>query len=204
DRGLTWLYVANLPVSQFYRVAVDMRRPFWVYGGLQDNGSWAGPSATYRAEGVLNEDWFRIGGGDGFVNLPDTTDGRTLYTESQYLGLSRLDLATRERQDIRPGDPHGHIAARRNWAVWGTDEPTPLLGNAMEPANWDGPFLISPHDSRTLYAGTDELWKSTDQGRSWVSLGEPTTGEDRSKLEIMGRRPDSTTLSLDDGIPYWP
>ncbi|MFO7768484.1 MAG: hypothetical protein R6W82_05970 [bacterium] len=204
DRGLTWLYATNLPVSQYYRVSVDMRDPYWVYGGLQDNGSWMGPNATYRREGVLNEDWIRTGGGDGFVNLTDPRDDETLYTESQYLGLSRLDTRTRQRQSIRPGDPTGAIGARRNWEAWGPGLPEPELGNAMEPANWDGPFLLSPHDPSTIYAGTRRLWRSRDRGITWEDLGDLTTGVDRRELEIMGERATETTPSLDDGIPYFP
>ena len=102
DRGLTWLMITNLPVSQWYHVNVDMRKPYWVYGGLQDNGSWMGPSATYREDGVLFEDWLKTGGGDGFMNLVDTTDNKTLYTESQYLGLTRIDLPSGARTSIRP------------------------------------------------------------------------------------------------------
>ncbi|MCZ6918671.1 MAG: glycosyl hydrolase [Gemmatimonadetes bacterium] len=204
DRGLRWLYITHLPVSQWYHVSVDMRTPYWVYGGLQDNGSWAGPSATYRAEGILIGDWFKTGGGDGFVNYIDTTDNRTLYTESQYLGLSRLDLVTRQRRWIRPGDAHGAITARRNWDAWGPGIPEPELGNAMAPANWDGPFIISPHDTRTLYAGTNILWRSRDQGDTWEALGNLTTGVNRRELSIMGQRPHDSTLSLDDGIPYYP
>ncbi len=205
DRGLTWLYVTSLPVSQYYRVGVDMRTPYWIYGGLQDNGSWAGPSASYESSGILNEHWIRVGGGDGFVNQVDPTDNRTLYTASQYLDLSRFDLVTRERTNIRPGSPQGHIAERRNWATWGnTSAREPMLGNAMAPANWDAPFILSPHDPQTLYAGTNELWRSTDRGDTWTSLGNLTTGVDRSALTIMGQRPNETTLSLDDGIPYYP
>ncbi len=205
DRGRTWLYVSSLPVSQFYRISLDLRKPFWVYGGLQDNGSWAGPSATYETWGVLNEHWMRTGGGDGFYNVIDTTDNRTLYTSSQYLGLFRLDLVTRQRVDIRPGNPKGHIAARRNWETWGKPFVTePELGNAMLPANWDAPVLISPHDPATIYAGTDELWRSTDRGNSWTPLGRMTSEVDRTTLRVMTQLPDETTLSLDDGVPYYP
>jgi photosystem II stability/assembly factor-like uncharacterized protein len=204
DRGVTWLYVTNLPVSQFYRVTVDMREPYWVYGGLQDNGSWMGPSTTFRAEGILFQDWIKTGGGDGFLNLVDTTDNRTLYTESQYLGLSRVDLASGARAWIRPDAPRGAIGARRNWDAWGPGTPEPELGNAMAPANWDGPFYISPHDNNTIYAGTNQAWKSTDRGDTWVSLGDLTTGVNRRELPLMGERAHDTTLSLDDGIPYYP
>ncbi len=205
DRGVTWWYARHLPVSQWYRVRVDMKKPFWVYGGLQDNGSWAGPSATYRSEGIRHDDWLKWGGGDGFLNVVDTTDNRTLYVESQYLGLSRVDMATGERSDIRPGDPEGAIGARRNWRTWpDLDDPIERLGNAMEPANWDGPFTISPHDNRTIYAGTRRLWRSRDQGQNWEDLGDWTTRTDRRTLSIMAQMPTDTTPSLDDGIPYWP
>jgi photosystem II stability/assembly factor-like uncharacterized protein len=205
DRGLKWLYVSSLPVSQYYRVALDMRKPYWVYGGLQDNGCWAGPSATYFSSGILNEDWFRTCGGDGFRSIPDPNDERTVYSTSQFLGLSRVDLVTRESRSIRPDQPRGFIQARRNWETWGrpgAEEAT--LGNAMPPANWDAPFILSPHDTKTIYAGTNVLWKSTDRGDSWTSLGTMTTGVDRSTLKIMGQAPNEHTLSLDDGVPYYP
>ena len=206
DRGLSWLYISDLPVSQYYRVQVDMAEPYNVYGGLQDNGSWMGPSETYRMEGIVNSDWRRLGGGDGFVNIPDTTNNYIIYTESQYLGLSRLDIRSGQRTSIRPGNPAGNIAGRRNWETWrevGTFEEQ-RLGNAMEPANWDGPFIISPHDGSTLYAGTRTMWKTTDQGDSWQALGDLTTGVDRRTLPVMGQMPNDLTPSLDDGVPYYP
>jgi hypothetical protein len=205
DRAQTWLFITHLPISQFYRVSFDYRNPYWVYGGLQDNGSWAGPNATYRSEGILNHDWVKWGGGDGFLNLVDTTDNRSLYVESQYLGLDRVDLVSGQRQRIRPGDPTGAIGPRKNWTTWqDLEAPEQRLGNAMAPANWDGPFLVSPHDPNILYSGTNILWKSPDQGRSWEDLGDMTTGVDRRTLEIMGELPVPETLSLDDGIPYYP
>ena len=206
DRGLNWLYISDLPVSQYYRVSVDMAHPYNVYGGLQDNGSWMGPSETWRQNGIVNSDWTRLGGGDGFINLADTTNNTVIYTESQYLGLSRFDTRTGERTAIRPGDPVGHIAGRRNWETWrevGTFEEQ-RLGNAMAPANWDGPFIISPHDASTLYAGTNIMWRTTDRGDSWQALGDLTTGTDRRSVPIMGQMPDDYLPSLDDGIPYWP
>jgi photosystem II stability/assembly factor-like uncharacterized protein len=204
DRGITWLFIKSLPLSQFYRVSVDMQKPYNVYGGLQDNGSWVGPNETYLSDGILNEDWRRTGGGDGFLNLIHPNDPNILYTESQYLGLSKLNLETGQRQSIRPGDPKGQIGARRNWDAWGPGVPEPELGNAMAPANWDGPFFISAHDANTIYAGTNIIWKSNDNGNTWKSLGDLTTKTNRRELSIMNQRPDSSTASLDDGIPYWP
>lgn len=205
DRGDHFLYHTALPLSQYYRVSVDMARPYNVYGGLQDNGSWRGPSQTYRSEGILNEDWNKWGGGDGFLSLVDTTDNRILYSESQYLGLTRWDMETGASRNIRPNQPEGFIGARRNWTTWpDLDDPYQVLGNAMPPGNWDGPFIISPHDNETLYAGLNELYKSTDRGDTWTSLGDLTTGTDRRGLVIMDQAADSFVLSLDDGIPYWP
>ncbi len=205
DKARTWLYVSNLSVSQWYRVSFDMKKPYTVYGGLQDNGSWSGPSATYRREGITNADWIKWGGGDGFFNLVDTSDNRTLYTSSQFLGLSRVDMVTGESTDIRPGDSQGAIGGRRNWTTWGDmNAPEQPLGNAMAPANWDAPILISHHNTNTIYAGTNILWKSTDRGNNWTALGDRTTGVDRRTLPIMGQPPRANTLSLDDGVPYWP
>lgn len=205
DRGDHFLYVTNLPLSQWYRVSVDMQHPYNVYGGLQDNGSWAGPNQVYRSEGIRNEDWVRWGGGDGFLSLVDTTENRILYSESQYLGLQRNDMRTGQSRNIRPDQPEGFIGARRNWTTWpDLSNPEQRLGNAMTPGNWDGPFIISPHDNNTLYAGLNQLFKSTDRGDTWRALGDLTAGADRRTLEIMGQEPDSFVLSLDDGIPYWP
>jgi len=198
DRGLKWLYVASLPLSQFYRVAVDMRKPFWVYGGLQDNGSWAGPSATNHSWGILNEDWVRTGGGDGFFSAPDPTEEDTVYVNSQYLGLSRFDLTTQESRSIRPVAREGEAPKLGNWGP-----PQPRVGKYTAPANWDAPFIISPHDHRTVYAGMRTLWKSSDRGDSWIPLGDLTNRMDRSELTIMGQRPTQATGSLDDGVPYF-
>ncbi|HEY7820936.1 MAG TPA: hypothetical protein VIG29_22115, partial [Vicinamibacteria bacterium] len=204
DRGVTWLFVSHLPVSQYYRVRVDMEKPFNIYGGLQDNGSWKGPSATYRSEGILNEDWTRLGGGDGFLNEVDPEEPHRIYAESQFLGLTRVDTRTHEKRSIRPGNTRGWIESRRNWDVWGTGKDFPFLGEEMSPANWDGPFLVSPHDPATVYAGTNELWRTTDRGSSWISLGNLTTKAARSELTIMGQAPTAMTPSLDDGVPFYP
>ncbi len=205
DRGDHFLYVTSLPLSQYYRVSVDLAHPYNVYGGLQDNGSWKGPSAVYRSEGILNGDWTKWGGGDGFLSLVDTTNNRILYAESQYLGLTRNDMVTGASRNIRPDQPEGFIGARRNWTTWPDQgNPGQRLGNAMTPGNWEGPFIISPHDANTLYAGLDQLFKSTDRGDTWLALGDLTTETDRRTLEIMEQKPDSFVLSLDDGAPYWP
>ncbi len=204
DRGNKFLYVASLPLSQFYRVALDNAVPFNVYGGLQDNGCWTGPSASWTSNGILNEHWSRLCGGDGFSTVPDPANPGVVFSASQFLGVQRNSTTTWEAQDIRPGDPTGRIAGRRNWTTWGKPGATQVLGNQMHPANWDSPVVISPHDARTLYVGAQHLFRSRDRGLTWADLGDMTTGVDRSTLPLMGRQPSENTLSIDDGVPFFP
>ena len=167
DRGVRFLYVPSLPLSQFYHVRVDNAMPFNVYGGLQDNGCWMGPSASWNTNGILNESWSRLCGGDGFYIVSNPLNWRSVYSASQFLGLQRNDTRTWQLQDIRPGDPQGHIAGRRNWNTWGKSGASETLGNAMHPAKWDSPVVLSPHDTSTLYVGMQHLFHSRDAGRTW-------------------------------------
>ena len=199
DRGVKWLYVTSLPMSQPYHVSASTTSPYFVCTGLQDNGSWCGPSATYNTPGPLNDDWFRVGGGDGFNNVIDTTDNVTLYSSSQYLGLTKVNLRTLEAAQIRPVGKEGEGPKLGNWGA-----PEPRVGKKIMPAGWNSPIIISPHNRNTLYAGMREVWKSTDRGTTWTSLGDLTTGVDRRSLAIMGQMPADTTLSLDDGVSYFP
>jgi photosystem II stability/assembly factor-like uncharacterized protein len=199
DRGVKWLYVTSLPVSQPYHVSASTTSPYFVCTGLQDNGSWCGPSATYTTTGPLNDDWFRVGGGDGFNNVIDTTDNNTVYSSSQYLGLSRVDLRTLQSVSIRPAPQEGEGPKLGNWGA-----PEPRVGKKIMPANWNSPVVISPHNPRTIYVGMREVWKSVDRGNTWTSLGDLTTRVDRRSLAILGQLPADTTLSLDDGVSYFP
>jgi photosystem II stability/assembly factor-like uncharacterized protein len=101
DSGKTWVFYDNLCLSQFYAVSVDMRDPYYVYGGLQDNGSWGGPSMNREGE-ILTDFWFSIGGGDGFHTQNDPTDWRTVYCESQGGSALRMNVETRDAKGIRP------------------------------------------------------------------------------------------------------
>ncbi len=204
DRGNKFLYVPSLPLSQFYRVSLDNAVPFNVYGGLQDNGCWMGPSASWNTSGILNEHWSRLCGGDGFFTVADGRTPGLVYSASQFLGLQRNNTRTWEAQDIRPGDPTGRIGGRRNWETWGKPGATQELGNQMHPANWDAPIVVSAHDTTTIYAGGQHLFRSRDRGMTWTDLGDMTTGVDRSTLPLMGRAPSENTLSIDDGVPFFP
>ncbi len=102
DQGATWEFINTIPAAQFYAIAADMRKPYYVYGGLQDNGSWGGPSQTRNPAGITNSDWFRTGGGDGFYALADPNDYNIVYSESQNGNMSRVDLRTGRNANIRP------------------------------------------------------------------------------------------------------
>jgi photosystem II stability/assembly factor-like uncharacterized protein len=102
DQGATWEFVNTIPAAQFYAIGVDMRKPYYVYGGLQDNGSWGGPSQTRGNNGITNADWYRVGGGDGFFTQIDPTDYNIVYAESQGGAVQRLDMRTGRSVSIRP------------------------------------------------------------------------------------------------------
>jgi len=182
DRGQTWDFVNTLPLGQFYEIGFDMRKPYWIYGGLQDNGSWGGPSSTWYSLGISNEDWIRIGGGDGFYTQVGPTDHNTIYAESQNGNLFRFDLRTGESKSIRP-QPEDEKESYR--------------------FNWNSPVLISPHDPRTIYYGGNKLFISKDRGETWEATIDLTTQQDRDKLPVMGVLVDRSTLSRHDGIAYY-
>ena len=124
DQGKTWDFVNTMATSLAYWVSADMRRPYYVYTGLQDNGSWGGPSATRSTNGIMNSDWFGIGGGDGFQTAVDPTDFNIVYTESQDGNASRYDLRTgrgqvniRPRPPVRGGGGRAERAQRRRWGI---------------------------------------------------------------------------------------
>ncbi len=166
DRGGSWDFAVNLPVSTYYAIAVDMNDPYWIFGGIQDNGSWAGPSATRLRAGISNDQWFRTGGGDGFYSGVDPTDPNVIYAESQEGALTRMDRLTGESKSIRPQTAPGEPAYRFNWSA---------------------PLLVSPHDHNTLYFGANYLFRSTDRGDSWTKLGGDLTRQlDQDTLPIMG------------------
>jgi photosystem II stability/assembly factor-like uncharacterized protein len=159
DRCKNWEHLKNLPLAQFYGVAVDMRRPFRVYGGLQDNGSWGGPSASADPAGITFADWVKVFGADGFYCQADPNDPETVYGETQYGKLQRLDLRTGEAKFIQPRLKSAEQASNLN--------PTPATGAAAFRFNWSAPVLLSSHDSRTVYFGGNHLFRSTNRGETW-------------------------------------
>lgn len=168
DFGANWDFKANLPVTQFYKVAVDNALPFYnVYGGTQDNNSLGGPSRTIHANGITNADWFFTQEGDGFESQVDPEDPNTVYCQSQYGGLGRFDKKTGELMDIKPIEGANEKAYR-----W----------------NWDSPLLISNHKHTRIYFGANKLFKSDDKGNSWTCISDDLSRQlDRNKLPMMGK-----------------
>ena len=168
DRGRTVDFVPNLPVSQYYAIATDMRQPFYyVYGGLQDNSSWGGPSQTRNRQGITNADWIRTTGGDGFYAQIDPVDPNTVYGESQGGDIVRFDVRTGEQKTIKP---------------------LPDFGGKPYRWNWSSPMLISPYDHNTIYFGANYLFKSANRGDAWTRLGPDLTRQlNRDSLPVMGK-----------------
>ena len=146
DASRSWEHVHNLPIGQFYGIGVDMRKPYRIYGGLQDNGSWGGPSQTRSREGITPADWFRYLGGDGFHAQVEPTDPDTLYAEGQFGYLHRINTRTAESVDIRPHSSPEGVAYRYNWS---------------------SPILLSPHSPGTVYYGGNHLFRSRHRGDLW-------------------------------------
>ncbi len=182
DRGIYWDFVDTLPIGQVYEISYDMRKPYYVIGGLQDNGSWQGPSAAWFRPKITNDEWFRVGGADGFYSQVDPEDYTRIYSESQNAGIERLDLKTSEYKSIRPVP----------------EDPAEIFR-----FNWNSPFLMSTHDSNTLYLGGNKLFISENGGETWKTTIDLTSQIDREKLPLMDVLPDKNTLSKHDGTLFY-
>jgi photosystem II stability/assembly factor-like uncharacterized protein len=184
DSGRTWDFVNTLAIGQFYEISLDNEKPYHICGGLQDNGSWCGPSQSLTRDGITNEDWSVIHGGDGFYAAIDPVESWIVYTESQDGHIDRRDLRTGQQRSIEPeaknGEPHYRF-------------------------QWSSPVAVSAYNHTTIYYGGNYLFKSTDRGDTWTRLGgDLTTGVDRNKLQIFGKTPDKKTLSRHDGVQEYP
>ncbi|MEM7416881.1 MAG: glycosyl hydrolase [Gemmatimonadota bacterium] len=184
DRSDNWYQFRNLPLAQFYEIGVDMRDPYHVCGGLQDNGSWCAPSDTWSNQGIRTRDWYNVGSGDGFFTVMHPTDTMLMFAESQGGNLIRVDLSTMERARLRPiGRPE----------MDGGDLPSLRW-------NWNSPIVLSSHDDNTLYFGGNVLFKSTDLGQSFEAIsGDLTWAIDRDTLSIMGVPGGDPQMSRNDG-----
>ena len=173
DRAKSWRHIRSLPVSQFYHVSHDFEWPYNVYGGLQDNGSWKGPSRS--PGGITGGDWEVVGQGDGFWAFADPNDANTLYVEYQGGQLSRVDVTTGESKSIKP---------------FARDDEEELR------FNWNTPIHLSPTRPNTLYYGSQYLHFSTDRGDSWTTISPDLTTDDpdrQRQKESGGITTDNTT-----------
>jgi len=181
DQGETWESLRSWAVGQPYHASVDMRRPYFVCTGLQDNGSWCGPSSV-RGGPILAQDWYRVGGGDGFYTQVDPTDYNVVYAESQNGNIRRVNLGTGEQVSIRPQAPSTR-------SLDTNIRPEPPITTEIR-WNWNTPILLSPQNPRTLYAGGNRLFTSRNRGETWTMTGDLTKNLDRDGIEVMGMRND--------------
>jgi photosystem II stability/assembly factor-like uncharacterized protein len=186
DAGRSWDSREQIAIAQFYEIGYDMSKPYKVCGGLQDNNSWCGPSASTNVRGITNDDWYAVAGGDGFYARIDPVEPWIVYAESQDGNLLRRDLRTHESRSLRPHEDDDKMSRFR--------------------FQWNSPLMVSGHDRKTLYYGGNYVFKSTDQGDNWTRISpDLTTNVDRKTLSIMGRKmEDRTVLSRNDGVAAFP
>jgi hypothetical protein len=168
DLAQNWRFIENLPITQFYKVAVDDAEPFYnIYGGTQDNSTEGGPSRTDNTQGIQNSDWRVVLDWDGHQPATEPGNPDIMYGQRQQGTLARIDLTTGEVVDIVPQPNEGEDAER---------------------FNWDAPILVSPHSPTRIYFGSQRLWRSDNRGDSWTAVsGDLTRNEERFALPIMGR-----------------
>ena len=155
DKTKNWKFIDNLPITQFYKIAVDDAKPFYnVYGGTQDNNTQGSPSRTDNIHGIRNSDWFVVLGGDGHQPATEPGNPNIVYAQWQQGNLNRHDRLTGENINIKP---------------------YPQLGEKNERFNWDAPILVSPHNPKRLYFASQRVWKSDDRGNSWNTISEDLT-----------------------------
>ena len=169
DKTKNWKFIDNLPLTQFYKIAVDNAYPFYyVYGGTQDNNTQGAPSRTDNIHGIRNSDWFILLGGDGHQPATDPNDPNIVYVQWQRGNLNRHDRITGENINIKPQSK---------------------IGEKIDRFNWDSPILVSSHNSKTLYFASQRLWKSEDRGDSWTAISKDLTNNiERIQTPFFGSK----------------
>ncbi|MGH9400893.1 MAG: VPS10 domain-containing protein [Terriglobia bacterium] len=171
NAGKTWRFLHNLPIEQFYQVAVDSSQPFTVCGGLQDNSAWCGVSSDLGRHGVTGATWYTVQGGDGEYAVPAPSDADVIYADAQEGYIARFDKRTHLSPSIRP---------YLNFAEM--TKPADLKYRF----NWTSPIAVSATDANEVYLGANVVFKSTDGGKSWTPISPDLTRNDKAKQEIAG------------------
>ena len=169
DRGKKWDIITQIGLAQFYAITADMRKPYYVYGGLQDNGNWGGPSRSRRGSSIVNNDWFPISNADGFVCQIDPTDFNTVYYEMQNGFLMRLDIRNWQTAMIQPRPSQAKEGEERERYRF----------------DWNSPVIISPHNPHTLYFGGNKLFKTVNRGDSWQVISPDLTADPESRYSAI-------------------
>ena len=177
DHGGTFTLFDNLAIGQYYRIGLDMRDPYYVYGGLQDNGTFAVPSFSRDSRGILNDAAWKVHWGDGQDIQVDPTDWRRVYTEAEGGSVRRYDPATRAAVSVRP--------APANIVNYSEAVGTGTRGSAMFRFNWSAPLVMSPHDPGTLFLGGNRLFRTTDRGESWRIISPDLSTNDSAKTRLQ-------------------
>jgi photosystem II stability/assembly factor-like uncharacterized protein len=189
DRGVSWDFINNLALGEVYNVAVDTRRPYRIYAGMQDNQTWGGPSATRlqpqswledpRTDGISNDDWYCLGGGDGFHVAVDPGNPDIVYYESQGGWVKRLHLDSGRERLLRPSNREGEPRFR---------------------FNWNAPFMISPHDSTVLWLGGNHLFRLYERGDKWERVSPDLTTMNPQRMATGGSNAEThcTIVTLDE------
>jgi hypothetical protein len=161
DRGAQWEVVQQMGLAQIYGLSADMRKPYYLVVGLQDNGVWVGRTRGRITRGVTNNDWFALSNADGFQSQVDPTDFNTIYAETQGGSIYRHDLRTGQQQRVRP------------------QPPAPAAGQERERYrfDWNTPFILSPHNPHTLYVGGNKVFKSVDRGEDFQEISPDLTAQ---------------------------
>ena len=200
DQGKTWDFVNTMATALPYVVSADMRRPYYVYVGLQDNGSWGGPSAVRGRGGIMNSHWFGIGGGDGFYTAVDPTDHNIVFSESQNGNTNRYDLRLGRGQSVRPS---AGVGRGGGGGGAGTSNVLNAAAGDVYRFNWNTPFQISPHNPKIFWLGGNRLFKSYNQGNTYIASEDLTRRFDRNTVTLMGVPGNASMLSKNDGVTFF-